>query len=161
MKKLVSIILPVFNGEQFLAQSIDSCLKQSYCNIELIIVNDASTDGSYSIIEKFANTDNRIRVINNANNRKLPASLNIGHRVANGSLMTWTSDDNIYTPNAIEEMVNGMGNNKADIVYSNFYHIDEHDTIIGSYVYCKTRTILLDNIVGACFLYRKKVYEGL
>ncbi|TXE05843.1 glycosyltransferase [Gelidibacter salicanalis] len=161
MKKLVSIILPVFNGEQFLAQSINSCLAQSYKNIELIIVNDASTDSSYSIIEGFANKDNRVRAIHNATNKKLPASLNIGHRTAQGTLMTWTSDDNVYAPNAIEEMVISIENNNADIVYSNLYHIDEHNDIKGKYIYCKTRTILLDNIIGACFLYRKEVYENL
>lgn len=54
MDKLVSIVLPTFNGEEFLAQSIESVLKQSYKNLELIIVNDCSTDSTPRIIEEFA-----------------------------------------------------------------------------------------------------------
>ena len=67
-RELISIILPVVNGEKYLAQSIKSCLDQTYANLELIIVNDCSTDGSLVIAESFAAKDERVRVISNNNN---------------------------------------------------------------------------------------------
>lgn len=103
MDKLVSIVLPTFNGEEFLAQSIESVLKQSYKNLELIIVNDCSTDSTPRIIEEFAKKDSRIKIIHNTINQKLPRSLNIGFNAASGEYWTWTSDDNYYLENAIEE----------------------------------------------------------
>ena len=104
-EKKVSIVLPVYNGEQFLSLSIESVLSQTYQNWELIIVNDCSTDNSPAIMEKYVEKDPRIRIIHNAENQKLPESLNIGFRAARGDYFTWTSDDNMYKPDAIETMV--------------------------------------------------------
>ena len=102
---LVSIILPVYNGERYLKQSIESCLNQTYKNIELIIVNDCSTDSTSLIIDEYLLKDNRVRVIDNHINKKLPASLNIGHSQIRGAYVSWTSDDNHYNENAIEVML--------------------------------------------------------
>ena len=108
---LVSIILPVYNGEKYLEKSINSCLKQTYKNIELIIVNDCSTDNTLSICDFFVKNDTRVKLINNSINKKLPASLNIGKK-AKGNYLTWTSDDNLFKPNAIEKLVNRLISNK-------------------------------------------------
>ena len=101
MKK-VSIILPTFNGEKYIEESINSILHQTYKNWELIIVNDASNDNTQDIINKFAEQSFKITVIQNDKNLKLPASLNIGFKKATGEYFTWTSDDNIYKENAID-----------------------------------------------------------
>ena len=71
---MISVILPVFNGEKYLQQSIRSILEQTYENWELIIVNDCSTDNTEEIAQRYAKIDKRIRVINNLENKKLPAS---------------------------------------------------------------------------------------
>src|SRR5262245_43666619 len=102
---LVSIVLPTYNGSRFIQKSIESCLHQTYRRIELIIVNDCSTDETPAIIEEYAKGDSRVRIIHNATNQKLPLSLNIGFAAAKGEYFTWTSDDNYYAPNAIEKMV--------------------------------------------------------
>ncbi|MCI5760300.1 MAG: glycosyltransferase family 2 protein, partial [Eubacterium sp.] len=94
----ISIVMPVYNGERYLAGAIRSVLEQSYPNFELIIVNDASTDGSLKIAEVFAAKDDRIRVYTNEHNQKLPRSLNIGFSHCEGELYTWTSDDNLLLP---------------------------------------------------------------
>ena len=65
IKPLISIILPVYNGEPFLAEAIESCLNQSYHNFELIIVNDCSTDESLNISKRYAAKDSRIIIIGN------------------------------------------------------------------------------------------------
>ena len=80
IKPLISIILPVYNGETYLANSIKSCLSQSYSNIELIIVNDCSVDSTLKIVKDFIAIDSRVKVVTNNKNERLPASLNIGHK---------------------------------------------------------------------------------
>lgn len=161
MEKLVSIVLPTYNGEKYLALSIESVLKQSYQNWELIIVNDCSTDSTLSIAQNYAQKDKRIKIISNSQNLKLPAALNVGFRNARGEYYSWTSDDNQYKPDAIKIMVEALENDKnIDLVYCDYDHINEKGE------YLKTRLVENDkNIIemvefygiGACFLYTKNI----
>lgn len=157
--RLVSIILPVFNGEKYLASSIESCLNQSYSNIELIIVNDCSTDSTRAIANRYAATDNRIRIIDNKENKKLPASLNIGHNEAKGDFITWTSDDNLYELNALEVLLNHIVEKKADIVYSDFVLINNEGDKLREVKLLGIENIVFGNFIGCCFLYKKEVYK--
>ena len=159
MSDLVSIILPVFNGENYLAQSIGSCLNQTYTNLELIIVNDCSTDGSLGIAEKFAGQDSRIKIISNDSNLQLPASLNAGHRLAKGEFLTWTSDDNFFEPQALEILLENLISLKADIVFSNFNIVEEDGSFRRETGLGKGGSLILGNTIGACFLYRREVYK--
>jgi glycosyltransferase involved in cell wall biosynthesis len=156
---LISIILPVYNGELYLAKSIDSCLGQTHKNIELIVVDDASQDSSLSIAKAYAKHDKRVRIIQNEENKKLPASLNIGHKVARGRFITWTSHDNFYASDAIDKLLNNILKENADICFSDFTIIDEEENTIGYYHYKDCYSILMENIVRACFLYKKTVFE--
>lgn len=103
---VVSIVMPVYNGEKYLKQSITSVINQTFKDWNLIIVDDCSTDSSPKIMNEYAKSDNRIQVIHNKVNSKIPASLNNGFEKASGRYYTWTSDDNIYEHDAIEKMVN-------------------------------------------------------
>ncbi|GAA4236036.1 hypothetical protein GCM10022291_19450 [Postechiella marina] len=156
--ELVSIILPVYNGEQYLKQSIESCLNQTYSNIELIIVNDCSTDATLKIVNQYLAIDNRVRVINNVINKKLPASLNIGHDQAKGAYITWTSDDNYYDLLAIETMVNIILQEKTDIVYANYNMINGNENTVVKLL--DFYNLLQLNCIGACFLYNNQVYKN-
>mgnify|MGYP006431775493 CR=1 FL=1 len=156
---LVSIILPVFNGSKFLEQSIKSCLTQTYLNVELVIVNDKSTDNSQEIAQEFAKNDSRIKIINNHKNLGLPASLNIGHAVACGDFFTWTSDDNYFNTNTISVLLKKIKSHRADIVFGNFFTVNEKGKRIGKYEYAPNKTLLFNNIIGACFLYKRLVYQ--
>lgn len=118
--KLVSVILPTYNGENHIKDSIESCLRQTYRNIELIIVNDCSTDGTLDLIKKYAAKDRRVRIIENQKNLKLPASLNEGFKASSGDLLTWTSDDNMFRENAIERMVDMLSEKSADFIYCGY-----------------------------------------
>jgi len=156
---LISIILPVYNGEKYLSQSIESCLNQTHNNIELIIINDCSTDSTLDIANRYAATDNRVRIINNKENKKLPASLNIGHNEAKGDFITWTSDDNLYELNALEVLLNEIIEKKADIVYSDFVLIDDKGNEIREVELLGIENIIFGNFIGTCFLYKKEVYQ--
>ena len=102
-KPLVSIVLPVYNGEKYLRESLDSILAQTMEDWELIAVDDCSKDATPQILADYAASDSRIRVMRNAENQRLPRSLNIGFAEARGEFLTWTSDDNAYAPEALHE----------------------------------------------------------
>ncbi len=156
----VSIVLPTYNGEKYLKQSIESILMQTYKDWELIIVNDCSTDGTQQIIDSYAKKDARIRTITNAVNEKLPESLNIGFREAKGDYYTWTSDDNEYLPKAIETMLKYMEQNKTTpLVCTRCNIIDENGEVQEQTSGYSKRDMLINNCVGACFLYRREAAE--
>ncbi|SHM95227.1 glycosyltransferase family 2 protein [Flavobacterium xinjiangense] len=156
---LISIILPVHNGEKYLSQSIESCLNQTYKNIELIIVNDCSTDSTLDIVNQYAALDDRVRIINNEENKKLPASLNIGHNQARGGLISWTSDDNIYELDAFEELNKSLFENNVDIVYSDIALINKDGEKIIDFHFVGFENIIFGNFIGSCFLYKKEVFD--
>ena len=159
---MVSVVLPTYNGKKYIRKSIESVLNQTYRDLELIIVNDCSNDGTEVLVEEYALLDSRIRVIHNEVNKKLPGALNIGFSCAQGNLFTWTSDDNIYREDAIEKMVEFMHSNpEVDVVYADYDLINEEGTITGEVKHKKTDNIYRDNIVGACFLYKREVQETL
>lgn len=159
--KLVSIILPTYNGEKHIKDSIESCLHQTYRNIELIIVNDCSADGTLELITEYAEKDNRIRIVDNPKNIKLPASLNEGFKVSKGSFLTWTSDDNMFRENAIERMVNVLSEKSADLIYCGYSVGDMNGNIECVRPPADPNDMLFMNVVGACFLYTRQVYEAI
>ncbi|WP_166963661.1 glycosyltransferase family 2 protein [Yeosuana marina] len=158
---LISIILPVHNGQAFLEDVIASIFSQSYSNFELIIVNDCSNDNSLSIAEKFAKKDDRIIIVSNNDNKKLPSSLNIGHKQAKGEFITWTSDDNILKPNFLEKLIDSLLKNQVDVVYSNYDVINEKGSLKRIHTTGPIEHILYGNKIGASFLYKKEVFQEL
>lgn len=156
---LVSIILPVYNGEKFLAQSIESCLDQTYQNLELIIVDDCSTDQTSVIAQKYASNDCRVKIITNNGNKKLPASLNIGHKAAKGDFITWTSDDNYYELTAVEKLSDILLKHKVDIVYSDIMIVDHKGEKVRELSFIDFENIIFRNYIGSSFMYKKDVFE--
>lgn len=161
-RKLISIVLPVYNGEKYISDSINSVINQTYSNWELIIVNDCSEDNTQKICEGFAAKDKRITVLLNKNNLKLPKSLNIGFKHANGYYYSWTSHDNIFKPNALEEMVNVIERDKELVmVYADYTNIDSEGNILGEVCLQGPDNLLKGNVCGACFLYRADVAKEI
>lgn len=158
---LISIILPVFNGQKFLGEAIQSCLDQTYTNFELLIVNDASTDNSLEIAKEFEGLDTRIQIISNKENLKLPKSLNEGHRKAKGDFFSWTSHDNILKPTFLEDLFNAMNEQQCDLVYSNFNIIWEDGSFKRTQKGGLVEELVFGDVIGASFLYSRKVYEKL
>lgn len=163
MSALVSIVLPVYNGEKYLEESIKSIIAQTYCDWELIVVDDGSTDNSSSIAQKYANCDKRIHYFKNEKNLKLPRSLNKGFSLSKGEYLTWTSDDNRYLPDALEEMVNALEQNDVEFVFADCDIIDENGKVIEVFKIPQDfrDSIHVVNHIGACFLYTRKVYNAV
>lgn len=160
---LVSIVLPVYNGEQFLAESIESVLSQTYQNWELLILDDCSTDNTAVISKEYESQDDRIKYYRNEKNLKLPGNLNKGFSLAKGDYLTWTSDDNRFRSDALEVMLDTLLANNAELTYASYQVIDENDHNIEIISADKkpSEHILGSNVVGACFMYTRKAYESI
>lgn len=156
----VSIILPTYNGARYLRQSIESCLSQTFSDLELIIVDDGSTDDTASIIGSCS--DARLRYFKFDRNQGHIAALNYGFAQSRGALLTWTSDDNYYHLQALERMIDALGQDHgADFVYTFYSLIDESGKKLREGRVRPPQELDEDNCVGGCFLYRRKVYESV
>lgn len=156
VNRKVSIVLPVYNGAAYVGKSIESVLNQTYKHLELIIVNDCSVDNTEEIVREYATKDDRIRIINNTTNQRLPRSLNIGFAQASGDYYTWTSDDNCYKPEAIEKMVNVLNNYPdIDFAYADYSIVKMDGSLIREVQNDEPDAIRFRCMVGACFLYTK------
>lgn len=158
---MISIVLPSFNGSKYLCESIESIITQTYQYWELILVDDCSTDNTLMIMQEYQERyPNQIRCIHNDTNKKLSAALNTGFAASKGEFLTWTSDDNLYKPDALEKMVNFLLKNPdASLVYADYSIIDEFGKVISDEVVKDPKWILNWSIVRGCFLYRREVYQ--
>lgn len=111
----VSIILPVYNGETYLRECIESVLTNTYSQLELILVDDGSTDASRAICDEFAQKDRRVKVLHQEN-RGLVAARNKGLSMATGAYIGFVDADDTVSPVFYEQMVNAMECHNADIV---------------------------------------------
>jgi glycosyltransferase involved in cell wall biosynthesis len=157
---LVSIVLPTYNGAKYLRHSIESCLMQTYRNIELIVVDDNSTDNTREIVAGFA--DDRIKYIRHLVNKRLPTALNTGFANASGEYLTWTSDDNFYLTVAIEKMLSYLKENNCDFVYGAYYSFRNDDLKDAKVVRLPPDSSLKEvNFIRACFLYSRRIREDV
>jgi GT2 family glycosyltransferase len=158
----ISVVLPTHNGGDYLDQAIESIVAQTFPHWELIVVNDASTDDTASRIGAWADRDRRIRPIHLETNRRLPGALNEGFRHATADLLTWTSDDNWYAPQAFARMADLLKHQPdVDFVYAGVTKVDAAGRTIGQSPPGPPEDLAVTNCVGACFLYRRKVAEAL
>jgi glycosyltransferase involved in cell wall biosynthesis len=159
---VVSIVLAVHDGARYLDEAIGSCVGQTLRDLELIVVDDASTDRTPEVIERWAGADPRVRPIRQPANRGLPAALNAGFAEARGRYLTWTSDDNLYRPEALATMVRHLESHpRAGMVYADYTRIDGAGAAIGRTTVGPPGDLASANVVGACFLYRRQVAERI
>lgn len=157
---LISIVLPTYNGSRYLNQAIQSCLRQTYAHLELIVVDDASSDDTTAQVEHYRAADIRVRLVRHETNRGLPAALNTGFSLANGEYYTWVSDDNCFHPEALAEMVAVLKfNTTVDVVYSDYSNVDEGGRFLEHVMIGEPEMLLEGNVVGPSFLYKREVQD--
>lgn len=177
---LVSVVIPTYNHGQFLKRAVDSVLAQTYTHLEVIVVNDGSTDNTLGVLEEYRD-DCRVKVISQEN-LKLPAALNTGFALAKGDFYTWTSADNKMLPECIETLLNYLlSNPEKGMVYSNYQLIDcEGNPLSEGTCRLKNRSqkdsscvnlpdkitrenfyLSGDNFIGASFLYHASVAKHI
>jgi glycosyltransferase involved in cell wall biosynthesis len=126
MESLVSIIIPAYNAERFISETINSVLNQTYTNWELIIINDGSTDKTLDIIQRFSANDNRISYITK-NNSGVSDTRNKGIEAAKGEYIAFLDADDVWMQNNLEKKIEVLKKDPSvDFVYSNMMQADQN-----------------------------------
>lgn len=131
MKALISIIVPVYNVEQYLKQCLDSIIEQTYQNIEILLINDGSTDRSGMICDQYAVKDDRIRVFH-VYNGGLSHARNIGLRNMSGEFVMFVDSDDFINVDCVEKLYNSIIDTATDISVAFPYRYMEADQ---TYIY--------------------------
>ena len=140
-KGLISIIIPVYNCEQYIDKCTKSILSQSYRNFEIILVDDGSTDETGKICERYASGDKRIKVIHKTNSGPA-AARNRGIEKAKGEFIFFIDADDYLEENAFGLLIGGYKKYKADIVIGNFKKIKNNEIEKRNDVYFEDNKLL-------------------
>lgn len=117
-RPLVSVIVPIYNTQEFLPRCLDSILNQSYADMEIILVNDGSTDNSIFVCERYAAKDARIQILSQSN-QGIIAAKKAGIRICRGACVMFVDSDDWIEPELLETMVQAMEENDCSLVCTN------------------------------------------
>ena len=140
-EKLISVIIPVYNVEKYLRRCIDSVINQTYKNLEIIIVDDGSTDNSSNICDEYTNKDSRVKVVHKENGG-LSSARNVGIELAKGDLIAFVDSDDYIELEMYEKLKENMDKYDSDIAICQYYN---------SFKYSIKRQIGVEE---------EKIYEG-
>ena len=116
----VSIILPTYNVEPFIAEAMESCIQQSFGDIEIIVLDDCGSDGSIAIAKEYAKRDTRVKIVHNAENLQLFAARAEGVKVAQGEYIMFLDPDDMLDSDALQACVDAMRQPGGGIRFSLF-----------------------------------------
>ncbi len=134
LKNTVSIIIPVYNVKNYLKKCVNSVIKQTYKDLDIILVDDGSTDGSSQLCDKFKENDNRIRVIHK-NNEGLGLARNTGLLHAKGKYVSFIDSDDYVGTTFIENLVKKIVKFSADACIAGYSKVDDNYKILYSEIY--------------------------
>lgn len=165
--KVVSIIIPVYNVEEYIHECVGSVIKQSYRDLEIFLINDGSTDKSGDICKEIANQDNRIIYIEKENGG-LSSARNYGLKKATGDFVFFLDSDDYLAPDAIETLIKEQERSNSDIVSSGFEITKNRaekkaEKKESTFITGDSSLFFLQKISNhACAkLYKKKIFEGI
>ena len=145
LNEKVSVIVPIYKVEKYIHRCIDSILKQTYSNLEVILVDDGSPDNCGEIADEYASKDQRVVVVHKENGG-LSDARNAGMKYINGEFIVFVDSDDWIEKNMIERMVHTSLKYKADVVQSAFYYAyDDKRLLDNRYSSTKDEPVILDN----------------
>lgn len=133
MEELVSVIIPVYNADERIEKACDSVLNQSYSNIEVIIIDDCSSDNSFNIIKNMSKKDKRIKAYKNEINLGVSQTRNLGIEMAKGKFIAFLDSDDIWKKDKLEKQISHINETKADICYTGYEIIDKDERHVTIY----------------------------
>lgn len=149
---MVSIIVTAFNLEKYISECLDSIINQTYKNIEIIVVEDCSSDNTLNIIKEYASKDNRIILIENEKNVGAGMGRRIGIKKAKGEYILCFDGDDWMSDNYIELMINTAKRTNSDIVCTNCQYIENGKIVKdGVDIFKKHKELIVDNKNAQCF----------
>jgi len=122
MDKSISVIIPIYNAEKYLKQTLDAVRFQTYKNLEIICVLDCPTDNSATIVELAAREDGRVKPVRHSENLGLPASRNTGVRNASGEYIHFIDSDDLISPDFYDVMMSGAADADADVAACSVFY---------------------------------------
>ena len=146
MNQLVSIIIPCYNAEKFIAETIQSVINQTYKNWELIIVNDGSTDSSLQKIEEFVNQEAKIKVFNK-NNTGVSDSRNYGLKIAKGDFIAFLDADDVWHFDYLNKQLNLLELSSFELSYTACKLVDEKGRDLNKVIKGETAPSLEDFLI--------------
>ncbi len=170
---LISVIVPVYNVEKYINKCVDSIINQTYKNIEIILIDDGSTDKSCVICDEYIKKDNRIKVIHQENSG-LSEARNTGIKIANGKYLAFVDGDDYILEGMLEYLYNLINETNSEISVCNFFRYWNEDKKIIDYDISSKRIVLkkeqalkeiLKNDLLKSFawnkLYKKSLFENV
>lgn len=122
---LVSVIMPAYNCEKYIADAIESVLDQTYLNFELIVIDDDSKDRTFEIIKKYSNKDPRVKVFKNKKNSGVSATRNRGISLAEGQWIAFLDSDDMWEPSKLEKQLEVAEEISAEFLFTGSSYINE------------------------------------
>ena len=147
--------MPVYNGEIYINEAIESILNQTYQDFELLIINDCSTDNSFKIIKSFSSS--KINLIQNNRNLGQSATMNIGLKLSKGKYIARLDQDDIADYNRLETQINYFTNNECSVLGTWAYSIDNNSKITGLIQHPTTSNSIHDAMAIDCALTHSSV----
>lgn len=137
MEEIVSVIVPVFNAERFICETIDCVLAQTFTSWELLLIEDCSSDGTVQVIEKHIaeKNDVRIRLIRQPENRGAAEARNLGVREARGRYISYLDADDLWVPEKLEKELEFLKEKEAAFVFTGYEFADENGVGTGKVVH--------------------------
>jgi glycosyltransferase involved in cell wall biosynthesis len=131
---LVSVAVPVYNGERYLAEALESILAQTVADLEIIVTDNASNDGTAAICQRYASKDARVRYVRNPSNIGANPNFNLGPVYARGKYFKWTAHDDVLEPSFLEKCIAALeSNTDAVLCHTHIRYIDSESRPIGIY----------------------------
>lgn len=156
MNPLISIVIPIYNVEQYLRQCITCVMNQSYQNLEIILVDDGSPDLCGDICDEYAKIDSRIRVIHKPNGG-LSDARNVGIEKASGEFISFIDSDDYVSEDYIEYLFELLSKAKADISVCQRQEVDEEGNAIGKQIFVEDKIINGNDACMHCYLSEKSI----
>ena len=123
---LITIIMPVYNGAEYISIAINSVVSQSYVNWKLIIVNDGSTDLTATIVQKFIDDDSRISLVNNMGLKGAAGARNYGMSLSDGDFVAFIDSDDVWHPDKLKSQIELLQKEDSDFSYTSYEIIDSN-----------------------------------
>jgi teichuronic acid biosynthesis glycosyltransferase TuaG len=131
-KPVVSVVTPVYNAEDFLSETIESVLKQTFESFEHLLVDDCSTDSSANIVKEYAKKDSRVKYIKLPENSGAAVARNTGIEHAQGRYIAFIDSDDVWYPEKLTKQLQFMNDNNEAFTYTKYEHMTEDGEIQGS-----------------------------